>query len=89
MKRRITEKDFTRIVKRVINEGVIQTGPLTSFEDGIYTLTKVVDPTQGSNTEGASNKGLFFVKTGNEVSIVKGQVTKEGKPYGGGALYKG
>lgn len=90
MKYKLTERDLSRIVKRVINEGVYSPGDLINFPDGTYLMTKM-EP-----TDQPSQNGNYFVKNGNSISnivIVSGQVKKKEdgstSPYGSGILYKG
>lgn len=77
---RLTERDLTKIVKRVINEGVGFGEPIANFPDGIYKLTKV---------EGDSPVGTYLQKTGASMSIYTGNYEiKNGGFYGGGTIYK-
>jgi len=76
---RLTERDLSRIVKRVVNEGVGIGADINTFPDGTYTLTKV---------EGDAPNGTFFVKKGNSMKIYTGNYSiQKGSFYGGGTIY--
>jgi hypothetical protein len=82
---RLTERDLTRIVKRVIKEGVYTNGKLSDYTDGAYKLTKV-EPTE------QPMEGDFFLKNGSDIQIVMGSIFKnsDGLPsaYGSGSILR-
>jgi hypothetical protein len=58
---RLTERDLSRLVKRVVNEGINVMGDINNFPDGVYELTKV-----GATGPGAA----FFEKKGSTTQII-------------------
>ena len=77
---RLTERDLSRLVRRVINEGLSTESDIATFPDGNYTLTKV---------EGDSPKATFFVKDGSSMKIYAGNFSiQEGRFFGGGTIYQ-
>jgi hypothetical protein len=58
---RLTERDLTRLVKRVVNEGMDVMGDINNFPDGVYQLTKV---------GAVGNGSAFFEKKGNTTQII-------------------
>ena len=76
---RLTERDLTRLVKRVINEGGAINVDINKFPDGNYTLTKI---------EGEAPTGTFFVKKGRSMMIYTGNFSiQKGSFFGGGTIY--
>jgi hypothetical protein len=84
---KLTESDLNKIIKRVINEGVRMQNPISNFDDGIYTLTKI------NVGKSATQEGNYFVKNGKEFKIMSGQIYADelGKinMYGEGFVYQG
>ena len=76
---RLTERDLSRLVKRVINEGGAVNVDINKFPDGNYTLTKI---------EGDAPTGTFFVKKGSSMKIYTGNFSiQKGSFFGGGTIY--
>ena len=76
---RLNENDLSRIVRRVINEGLGFQADINTFPDGNYTLTKVA---------GDAPTGTFFVKKGNNMQIYTGNYSiQKGSFSGGGTIY--
>jgi len=77
---KLTERDLSRIVRRVINEGVSVGADIATFPDGNYTLTKI---------EGDAPTGTFFVKEGGSMKIYTGNFSiQQGRFFGGGTIYQ-
>jgi len=86
MRSRLNERDLSRIVRRVINEGGFIAADMSEFPDGAYKMVKIQPGT------GPTEKGVYFVKNGAEIQIVSGQVIGKADgtvgPYGGGSIYQ-
>jgi len=84
---KLTESDLKRIIEKVIKEGVSIQNPISNFDDGVYTLTKI------NVGKSATQEGNYFVKNGKEFKIMSGQIYADelGKinRYGEGFVYQG
>lgn len=65
---KLTESDLKRIIEKVIKEGVSIQNPISNFDDGVYTLTKI------NVGKSATQEGNYFIKNGKEFKIISGQI---------------